>query len=366
MKNIIFIVQQLSQPRSIKRIQNFLDAGYNCKVYGFNNKLYEENLLKSGLKTNEIWPIKKDDKRIKKFINYYKLIKHVLSLTKEDDHIYVFGFEIGLIISFLYRGNFIYEEADISASRISQPLFRAFLIFLDKRIIKRSCLTIFTSEAFQDYLFPHKNPYGNKIIFLKNKLHKSFKLKSRIENKKIDIHQIDFGFIGLIRYPNTILRFAKIIGKYFPQHQFHFYGESEGNFFKSFDWSNFNNIHFHGSFRNPDDLINIYSNIDINICCYDPNSINATIAEPNKLYESIFFNKPLIVSLGTYLQKRVESLGVGFSINALSDEEIFNFLNKLKIEDIQRCKIKCSRVLSSELINDPENDIKLIKDYLKC
>ena len=82
--------------------------------------------------------------------------------------------------------------------------------------------------------------------------------------------------------------------------------------------------------------------------------------------ESIFFNKPLIVSSGTFLQKRVESLGVGFSINALSNDEIHNFLKKIKIEDIQRCKINCSKVLSSELINDPENEMKLIQDYLKC
>ena len=44
MKNIIFIVQQISQPRCIKRIKNFIDAGYKVRVFGFNNGLYQENL----------------------------------------------------------------------------------------------------------------------------------------------------------------------------------------------------------------------------------------------------------------------------------------------------------------------------------
>jgi len=44
MKDIVFITQLLSQPRCIKRIESFIDEGYNCKVYGFVSGLYEDNL----------------------------------------------------------------------------------------------------------------------------------------------------------------------------------------------------------------------------------------------------------------------------------------------------------------------------------
>ena len=56
------------------------------------------------------------------------------------------------------------------------------------------------------------------------------------------------------------------------------------------NWLKFPNVKLHGKFKNPSDLSVIYNKIDLNVICYDTTSINVRIAEPNKLYESIFFN----------------------------------------------------------------------------
>lgn len=364
MSDIIFIVQQLSQPRCLKRIHNFLDAGYKCRVFGFNNGLYEDNFIQAGFEAEEVRSIRKNDGKFSKVIQYFKFIKSVLHTVKEGDVVYAFGFEIGTVVSFLYGGRFIYEEADISASRAKLSPFRAFLVYLDKRIIRKSQLTIFTSEGFQDYLFPYENPFAQKILFIHNKLHDSFRFETRTQSKELNVSSIDFGFVGLIRYPDSILRFARVIGQYFPQHRFHFWGEAEGNILHSVDWSLYSNVYFHGGFRNPDDLINIYSTFDINVCCYDPTSENVRIAEPNKLYESIFFGKPLVVSLGTFLQKRVESLGIGFAINSLSDHAICSFIGKLTVDALLACQRNCIKVPSVDVINDPKGDMELIGEYL--
>ena len=364
MRDVIFIVQQLSQPRCIKRIRNFINAGYKVRIFGFNNGLYQENLDVADFKIEEQFILNKNASAFIKVLHYFKFIRSILKKVKEEDVVYAFGFEVGVIVSFLHRGRFVYEEADVSAARVKQTLLRTLLLQLDRRIIRKSTLTIFTSEGFQDYLFPREKPYSHKTLFLLNKLDNSFKGEERVNISHIDISSIDFGFIGLIRYPNTILRFAKIIGSYFPQHRFHFWGDVDGNILDNEDWSKFSNVYFHGRFKNPSDLKDIYSTIDINIACYDPASGNVHIAEPNKLYESIFFGKPLIVTENTYLHKRIELFGVGFGINSLSNEAIVSFIKDLEASLILKCQLNCFKIRSEDLVDDPEKDMQLIKDYL--
>lgn len=365
MSKIVFIVQQLSQPRCIKRIEHFRNMGYTCKVYGFNNGLYEDNLKNLDFKIEEEWRINKGLSKLKKIILYRKYIKEVTKQIDGNDILYTFGFEIGSIVSFMWKHKYIYEEADVSASRIKNKLLRESLLKIDRRIIKKSILTIFTSEGFPNYIFDSNNPYDHKTIFIHNKLHESFYFSLRPKSTKFDVSSIKFGFVGLIRYPNTIVRFAEVIAKHFPSHEFHFFGEAENNVLDNFDWSSYSNIKFHGKFKNPEDLASIYSKIDINVVCYDPSSINVRIAEPNKLYESIYFNTPIVVSQDTFLCNRVKNLEVGFCINALSDSSIITFVNSIEEEKLKSIQEKCSSISENDLINNPDIDMQKIKKFLK-
>jgi len=365
MSKIIFLVQQISQPRCIKRIEDVSSSCIPFEVYGFNNGLYEGNLKDLNFKINEIRYINKSSKKKVKIFKYYQLVKHVLKNSNKQDIIYCFGFELGAICSILnHNRKIVYEEADVSASRFGNTILKTFLLNLDKWIIHRASLVIFTSKGFVEYLFKRSNPYKNKIIFIENKLHPSF---SEIERPSITLcnsNSITFGFIGLIRYPNTILRFARVVGKHFPQHQFYFYGDIEGNIIDKNEWGEFQNIKFFGRFRNPQDLIDIYSQIDINVSCYDTQSENVRIAEPNKLYESIYFMKPIVVSKDTFLSKRVQEFESGYSINATEDSYIINFIQGLSSEKINTTIKKISNIPSNVLINNKEELIRRLYKLL--
>ena len=88
-------------------------------------------------------------------------------------------------------------------------------------------------------------------------------------------------------------------------------------------------IFFHGTFKNPDDLPHIYSQLDFVVATYDVSGINPRYAEPNKLYEAIFFRTPIIVSRNSFLEHKVKELGVGFSVNALDDNDIVSQINAI-------------------------------------
>lgn len=360
MKNCIFVVTQLSQPRCIKRMTTLYKTGVPIKIYGFDSGLCSENIANFHLPITEI--IKNTGKnKISRFIFIIKTVRRIIKSNPYDDIFYLFGFEIASLARMLGCKRYIYEEADISAVKKHNSFIRKILLSIDRRTISKSLLTVFTSQGFVKYIFNKKQP--SNVILIPNKLSDYFNhdKRDKILLNRIDINHIKFAFIGHIRYPNTIIRFARVIGRKFPQHEFCFYGDIACNWYIDDEIRSFPNIHFYGSFANPYDLEQIYSNIDINIVCYDTSSINVKIAEPNKLYESIYFGTPIIVSKGTFLEEKVNTLQVGKGIDAFSDEAIIDFVMSLNEKELQKYVYNMKKIDSQYLIDDPKDLLSRIK-----
>lgn len=84
---------------------------------------------------------------------------------------------------------------------------------------------------------------------------------------------------------------------------------------------------------------------------YDVIYENVRFAEPNKLYEALYFEVPIIVSKNTYLAEKVKRLNVGFEINALDDEEIILFIKTLSVQMLNEKSQACAKIDKNELIN---------------
>jgi glycosyltransferase involved in cell wall biosynthesis len=359
MSRIVFIVQQISQPRCIKRIETIVKCGYEYKIYGFKNGFYEENINGVSFEITKIIAIDRSKSKLYKYIKYFLYIKSILKEIDKNDVVYAFGFEIGLILMLFSKKMFIYEEADVFSARFSNRFIRWVFKLLDKKIIKKSLLAVITSEGFLDYLFNDKQSECN-IVLMPNKLHPSLLSIERFLPDQKSIETIRFGFVGYIRYPNTIIRFAEVVGRCFPKHQYHFFGDGPDRQYAIDKLSHYNNVFFHGTFCSPQDLSSIYLQLDINVVCYDAKEENVRIAEPNKLYESAFFCRPIIVSKGTFLEKRVKELGVGFSLDASNDDEIVDFISHLTIHDISRCIDNARKISTEKLIDTPNQLLEVI------
>lgn len=90
------------------------------------------------------------------------------------------------------------------------------------------------------------------------------------------------------------------------------------------------------------------------MCTYDTNGVNPRYAEPNKIYEAIFFRTPIIVSCNSFLSDKVEKLGIGFSIDPNNDADI-----ACKIKGISAAKYKS---MIENLYKIPLNDAVNIND----
>ena len=330
-KRVVFIVRTMV-PRVDKRIKEFIANGYKVEVYGFefenvrvdnsNNPAYFYNVLA----TIPNYPKQLSYKE--RVFLFYKKIKDVINrYDKEDTLFYFFTINTSFVTLFTPRLLFINEESDMLFDRAKNPIARKIIIWTNKCIINKSYKTVMTSQGFVDFYYGNKRPHN--IVIIPNKVSATCLNLPIIEKDPFNENNIRFAFTGNARY-DSIFNMCKIIGEHFPQHEFHFYGTL--NYFSESQKraiSQYKNVSVHGPFQNPEDLPQIYSKIDFVISTYDSAGINVQYAESNKIYESMFFETPIIVSTNTVLEKIVKKNDMGFAINALDDEEVIRMVKSI-------------------------------------
>lgn len=354
-KKIIFLSSQLSLPRIIKRVTSFSEKGYEVEIYGFSrSEFLNGNSYPERIKVHSFGFLPDGQSYLHSLKEHHKFISKIIKQENHNDVVYyAIGF-IPALICFLYaKRSYLYEISDLIYGTFKYSQLSAAFAFMDSLMIKKSLLTVLTSQGFSDYLFNGKQP--NNVIVQPNRLNSTFFSKVG-RPKPLLSPNLRFGFVGYLRYTNTVFRFAMIIGEKFPDYSFSFYGDSKYAKDAKAMSEKYENVHFFGKFKSPDDLSSIYSNLDVIVACYDTSTFNEKVAEPNKLYESLFFCKPIIVSPNIFLSKRVCELRCGYEIDATNDSVVENFIKNLKHEELEAIAQHEYEMGLSEMIDNP-NDI---------
>lgn len=362
MKKIVFFLASLSQPRCIKRVKALHEAGYEVEVYGYYRGFYDINSFPEDIEVYQWGEVESGSGYIGKLLKNRANINRVLQEKANEKVLYyAFGLDLALWLSMHRHVHFVYESSDLIYTYFKSKIVVDIFKYIDKKIISRSFKTIFTSEGFQRYLFGTKNV--DNVIIQPNRVSPFFNSVCRKALSLKESKGIIFSYVGAFRYPNTIFRFAKIIGEKYPQHKFYFYGDSQLTYMAQELAAKYSNVHYFGKFRSPEDLEKIYNAIDVVVACYDAKGINEQIAEPNKLYEAICFCKPIVVSEGTFLSEQVKKMKIGYSIKADNDEPICDFLNQINYADLELKSGIEKQMPSCEYIDSIENIKVAIKTY---
>lgn len=362
MKKIIFIVNSLQQPPCHKRIQEFLANGYEVQAYGFSRgggsitdtEGYSIQNLGEVIQGSYFKRLPYIISRLKPVINKYKHDKNAV--------FYFFMMDCALAGIFAGARKYIYEVYDTTELTVGNGLLRKILKRVNKYIMSHSLETVFTSEGFVDCYFEGRQP--NNVSIIPNKINSKILNFPSIERKKSE--RLSIGFVGNVRYL-SVLNFMQVCAQH-PEIDMHLYGilrdrePFRDEFLQTIESAQ--NITFHGSYKNPNDLPRIYADLDMVLAVYPPDSLEVQYAEPNKLYEAIYFEKPIIVSKDVFLGKKVERLGVGFTINAMDKQQIDEFLTTITPEKISEKVVVCSRIDKSYCINHNADFFNKIKHFL--
>ncbi len=346
MKEVVFILSSLCDSHYRKRVEEFVENGYNVAVYGFKRKGL--NLQPFPCKVAELGEIS----NLSYFARLPILRKGIKSIAEECKGKVCFysSLDVALFARIYVKSNYIYEICDLTELTISNTILRYLLVKLNERVIKKSIITILTSEGFLDF---YNNIPRSKGVLVPNKV--SLNCPPPIISDRADLaeRRLQIGFVGVIRY-KTIYNFIKVCSEQRKDIDIHLFGiYSQGDKYadevRQLE-AKCKNIFYHGPFLNPNDLPSIYSQIDMLLCTYTPVP-NVIYAEPNKLYESMYFKCPIIVSADTFLGKKVARMGIGYVVNALDELEIQSFVKTLDIQSYKETLSRCNEIDENECLN---------------
>lgn len=330
-----------------KRVKDFEEQGYKVRLFGFDRNLGNARRADIAI----LGSFSNNTKYCKRIKIYLKGIKEAFKMASDKDCLWFYqGLDTAMFACIIGRKRkYIYEECDLVHSNINNKLIRYFFEKIDRHIIKNSHRTILTSEGFLKYHYKSTECIPENIIILPNKLSREVTDYAIPVSGKFNSGHIRFSFIGGLRY-NSLLSLARYICRNYPNHEFHFYGYISPTITEE-DLPKGNNVFYHGSFSSPQDLPEIYSKTDVVVATYDISSPNVRFAEPNKFYEAIYFNCPIIVSKHTFLEEKVKRFKIGYSVNAYDEKEVVELVKAIE-RNYQQTKNSISEIQKDMAIDN--------------
>lgn len=362
---IVFIINILRQARCLRRVEDFMNNGYSVIATGFDRE--GDNRALPSFQHKIIGHISRTTSYFKRLLMMKNAIKE--EQTKHDKDVVYYIFSLDVAIAFLLAGGlrkrYMYEVSDLMELEVGNRVVSVVLTWINKFIIRRSIETIVTSPGFEDYLFP--NQKLKNISIVANKLNKKIIEQPKHRDKTFDINNLTIGFTGAIRNA-AIYNFIEVVGESFPNIKLRFHGIFTDDKVYSVKIQNaiakYDNISYHGPFKNPYDFPEIYSNIDMVLCLYTAKG-NDKVLEPNKLYEAIYFEKPIIVSKGTFTGAYVEERHIGYTVNGEDKESIKLFLQSLTMQGYIERKNNCAKIPKTDLIDNTTHLFEKLESILK-
>lgn len=338
-KKILLLVSHYPDPLINKRLE-MLNNTYDVTILYI--KRGNEKFVKiKGINYKELDVEFKNGKfftRIFLLLKLKKIIKKIL-LEINSDYIYAFRLDMLLLITNNKFKNkkIIYEVADLhnliinNSKNILKVLIRKILITLEKNACKNIDILSITSEKYYDVYFSNFIP-KKKVIFMPNIPNlEYFKNYKKCINREFTI-----GFIGVVRYKKQMKMLIEAAEQ--TKTKVLFAGISNDS--EIMDLANKKAfVDYYGPYNYNKEIAKLYSKCDCIYSVYDTSLNNVKYALPNKLYESIYCELPIIVSKNTYLSELVTNMHVGVSVDSNSVEDLIEKINFLKNNKKEYTKI---------------------------
>lgn len=277
---------------------------------------------------------------------------------EKPDIIYCGGLDMLSLVCKYKRKNpnckIYFEVADLRECFIQKPkslkkkFERKMLTFIEEKCFPYVDRLVLTSMKFYDV------HYG-KLISRKKVIYAPNVPEVKVFDKYIHKNDGEFtvGFIGGIRYLEQMkmlvdaaeIANCKVIFAGAGGTNSDYCAISE--YCKNKEW-----VRFTGKYEYNTQIAELYGSVDCVYAVYDASNPNVRIALPNKLYESVYCELPIIVSKETYLSEIVETMGIGFAVNYQSTEELVKIINGIKEKDKYKKICNNCKKAKQELVND--------------
>ena len=146
------------------------------------------------------------------------------------------------------------------------------------------------------------------------------------------------GYVGGIVADRGLEELVHVIAK-LPDWTLHIAGFGDERLVKEIEEYSrkYENIHYYGKVPY-DEAIKIMRSVDLIYAMYYTNNRNHVFAAPNKFYEAIFLQKPIITTEGTLVGDKVRGVNSGYVIDE-GEENLKKLLSLITTDDIKHVKL---------------------------
>lgn len=333
-----FIISHIPDPRINRRIDL-------AKEYSEVFLIYLDRTNQSAT-IGEIYdfknyPIKMDypdsQQLINRYLKFNKYKNIALKIIKKikPDIIYADMYD-ALAIAVEYKKKYkdvglVYEVCDLRELFISKQtgimkiLAQKLLVNSEKMYLNYVDRLVITSEKF--YEIYYSRFYNKKnVIFIPNAANfNTFKNYKKKQNGPFTV-----GYMGGIRYLNQLKLLIDAVRNSDIKVIFAGGSVNATNLDELKKYSEgMDNVIFTGPYNYEKEIANLYGLVDCIYSVYDASNENVRIALPNKLYDAIICQLPIIVAKNTYLAELVNGWGIGLDVGYINLEELKQALNRL-------------------------------------
>ncbi|MGE0088170.1 MAG: hypothetical protein AB7S50_01685 [Bacteroidales bacterium] len=335
--HILFLLTLQPNPRFVKQI-NYLNDKYKTSVLYFsrNTMVDYSGQIHSSVEQKDLGKIP-NGKYLKRVFIFFKSIVKIKKYIKNNNisHI-VFDKIDAFIIYYLIRIIFwkqskiikIIEVPDLKKINFEKSITAKIYRYFEKKWMNKYIdkLLVTSPEYYNAY---YKSFYKKDYFVLENKPLSSNLPDKRYTNKEFNSKILTLGLIGGLNRGKPTKALLDIVSKN-NWLCLKVFGLGIDEKIINEYASKFSNIEFNGKFNFFKDAAMIYNEVDVAYIVYDTTniSLNTKLALPNKLYECMYFEIPMIVSKDTYLAKRVLEDKIGVAIDFTNETEMINaFIN---------------------------------------
>lgn len=273
---------------------------------------------------------------------------------------------IAWIYSFLnYKDvKIVYEIADlpkytfVKKAKKARERVAKFFQYIERRATKNIRAIILTSPYFWEVYYSDFVD-ESKYLFLPNAPSK--KLFASYEKQKNEIFTI--GFIGSVRYVKQLKMLIDAVGEMDKNIKVFIAGSGPGyqviaEYIKDKPW-----VEMHGPYNYEQEIVSLYEKVDCVYSVYDTELENVKVALPNRLYEAIVCELPIIAAKGTALGKFIEEKEIGATVGANDKEGLKSILTKWVSDEnlIQQYSFSC-KLIKEDYYYENNSD-KLLELY---
>lgn len=276
--------------------------------------------------------------KVRDYFQYYKFVKNVLN-KKNYDRLIILTTQTGVMLNRLlaikYKNKYLFDVRDHTYENL--PIYRQ--IF--ENLVRNSALTVISSPAYRRWL-----PEAHEYVLTHN-IDREYLQDDQNTNDYPSFNgkKVVISFIGMIRYYeenicliNSLANSDRFELRYIGQ------GQCEQELFDYCCKKGIKNVSFHGRYG-PSEKASFYNQADMVNCLFGTQDTASLTLIPNRLYECCVFQKPIIVSKGSYMAEVVEKNELGLVLNLRKDNVVTKVLDYINCFDPNRYRENCTKFL---------------------